>query len=122
VSFTLVSQTVEGLMGIAPDAPNHALATVSRLPKDIGWLQVADVPIGSDRVTVRHDGLTGSTLTNQSATTSYDWEARFVGRHRLLRVNGTLTTGRTKVVDGITYTYAAVRVKPGSTATVRVGP
>jgi len=120
VSFTLVSQTIEGLMGIAPDAPNHALATVSRLPADIGWLQAADVPIGSDRVTVRHDGPTGSTLTNQSATTGYDWEARFVGRHRHLRVNGKLTAAKTKVVDGITYTYAAVRVKPGTTATVRV--
>jgi len=120
VSFTLVSQTVEGLMGVAPDAPNHALATVSRLPQDIGWLQVADIPIGADRVTVRHDGLTGSTLTNQSTTTGYDWEARFVGQHRLLSVNGAPTTGKTKVVDGITYTYAAVRVRPGGTATVRV--
>ena len=122
VSFTLVSQTIEGLMGIAPDAPNHALSTVSRLPSDIGWLEAADVPVGSDRVTVRHDGATGSTLTNRSATTSFDWEARFVGRHRLLRVDGTLTKARTKVVDGVTYTYAAVRVKPGRAATVRVVP
>ncbi|MEU7856379.1 hypothetical protein [Nonomuraea sp. NPDC049141] len=27
VSFTLVSQTVEGLMGIQPDAPRHTVAT-----------------------------------------------------------------------------------------------
>ena len=122
VSFTLVSQTIEGLMGIAPDAPHHALATVSRLPSDIGWLQAADVPVGADRVTVRHDGATGSTLTNQSTTTAYDWEARFVGQHPLLRVDGVPTPGRTKIVDGITYTYAAVRVQPGRTATVRVVP
>jgi hypothetical protein len=80
------------------------------------------VPIGTDRVTVRHDGATGSTLTNQSATTAYDWEARFVGRHPLLRVNGALTPGRTKTIDGITYTYATVRVRPGKTATARVMP
>jgi hypothetical protein len=122
VSFTLVSQTIEGLMGIAPDASNHALATVSRLPTDIGWLEAADVPIGSDRVTVRHDGRTGSTLTNRSARTGYDWEARFVGPHRLLRVNGKLTLAKTKVIDGVTYTYAKVRVKPGKAATVRVLP
>jgi len=122
VSFTLVSQTIEGLLGITPDAPHHALTTVSHLPSEIGWLQAADVPIGTDRVTVRHDGATGSTLTNQSATTAYDWEARFVGRHPLLRVNGALTPGRTKTIDGTTYTYATVRVRPGKTATARVMP
>lgn len=120
VSFTLVSQTIEGLMGIAPDAPRHALATVSRLPSDIGWLEAADVPIGSDRVTVRHDGATGSTLTNRSSNCAYEWEARFVGQHRHLRVNGKVTKAATKVVDGITYTYAKVKVKPGKTATVKV--
>lgn len=46
VSFTLVSQTVEGLMGIEPDMPKRTVATQSRLPADIGWLGAADVPVG----------------------------------------------------------------------------
>lgn len=120
VSFTLVSQTIEGLMGIAPDAPRHALSTLSRLPADIGWLEAADVPIGADRVTVRHDGSTGSTLTNKSSRERYTWEARFVGSHRHLRVDGKVTKAKTKVVDGVTYTYTTVTVKPGKTASVKV--
>jgi hypothetical protein len=38
----------------------------------------------------------------------------------MLRVNGKVQQARTKVIDGVTYTYANVQVKPGRTASVRV--
>ncbi len=120
VPFTLVSQTVEGLMGVTPDAPARTVTTLSRLPGAIGWLQVADIPVGPDSVTVRHDGQTSSKLTNRSSSSAYTWEARFLGQHPRLEVNGVAQPGRTKVVDGVTYTYAPVTVTPGATATVRV--
>ncbi len=117
VPFTLVSQVVEGLMGITPDAPNRSVATLSRLPGAIGWLQVADVPVGSGTVTVRHDGRTSSALTSSE---SFTWEARFLGQHPRLEVNGSPQQGRIKTIDGVTYTYATVAVAPGTTATVRI--
>jgi len=120
VSFTLVGQTVQGLMGITPDAPNHKVTTQSRLPSGMKWLQAADVPIGTGTVTVRHDGATKTTLTNNARKTAYSWEARFPGVHKKITVNGVPQHVRTKAVDGVKYTYATPTVRAGATAVVQV--
>ncbi|WP_327085172.1 hypothetical protein OIE66_22740 [Nonomuraea sp. NBC_01738] len=78
VSFTLVSQVVEGLLGLRPDAPAGAVTTRSHLPGDIGWAEVSGIPVGNGTITVRHDGPDRSTLTNTGAT-PVRWEARFAG-------------------------------------------
>ncbi|MEU0567366.1 hypothetical protein ABZ297_18555 [Nonomuraea sp. NPDC005983] len=119
VSFTLVSQTVEGLMGIQPDVPRRTVATLSRLPADIGWLQVDDVPVGDGTVSVRHDGQTSTTFTNGSDELRF-WEARFLGEHRWLEVNGHRAAGHPKVIDGVRYTVAVVPVRGGQTATAKI--
>ncbi|MFK4107005.1 hypothetical protein ACI2L1_44640 [Streptomyces sp. NPDC019531] len=120
VSFTLVSQTVEGLMGIAPDAADHKVTTQSQLPSGMKWLQAADVPVGTSTITVRHDGTTKTTLTNNARTGAYRWEARFPGAHKTIKVNGVPQHTRTKTVDGVTYTYATPTVRAGATVVVRV--
>jgi hypothetical protein len=120
VSFTLVSQTIQGLMGIAPDAAARTVTTQSRLPSGMKWLQAADVPIGKDTVTVRHDGTTKTTLTNNARHGSYRWEARFPGVHKKIKVNGVPQHVRTKKVNGVTYTYATPTVKAGATVVVQV--
>ncbi|MFE6056979.1 RICIN domain-containing protein [Kitasatospora sp. NPDC056446] len=117
VPFTLLSQTVQGLLGVEPDAASGTLATTSRLPAAMGWLQVADIPFGSGTVTVRHDGGQRSTVTN-TGTADLTWEARFPGEHTRVTVDGRPREARTKAVDGVTYTYATVRLAPGRSATV----
>ncbi|MGW7260858.1 hypothetical protein [Streptomyces sp. NPDC054834] len=120
VSFTLVSQTVEGLMGIAPDAADLKVTTQSRLPSGMKWLQAADVPVGTGTITVRHDGMTRTTLTNNARKGAYRWEARFPGVHKKIKVNGVPQRVRTKTVGGVTYTYATPTVRSGATTVVQV--
>ena len=120
VSFTLVSQTIEGLMGITPNAADHQVTTQSRLPSGMKWLQAADVPIGTGTVTVRHDGATKTTLTNNSRHGAYTWEARFPGAHKKITVDGVPQHARTKTVNGVTYTYATPTVRAGATTVVQV--
>lgn len=119
VSFTLVSQTVEGLMGIQPDAPRRTVATQSRLPGDIDWLEVTDVPVGSSTIGVRHDGQTATTFTNGSDDVLF-WEARFLGEHDWLEVNGHRFPGMPRTIDGVPYTVAVVPVPAGHNASVKV--
>lgn len=119
VPFTLVSQTVEGLMGIQPDAPRRTVATQSRLPGDIAWLQSAGIPVGDGTVTVRHDGQNSTTFTNDTGGL-YFWEARFPGGHRWLTVDGHRLPGVQKVIDGVTYTVALLPVPDGRTVTAAV--
>ncbi|MFF7994542.1 RICIN domain-containing protein [Kitasatospora xanthocidica] len=119
VPFTLLAQTVQGLLGVEPDAAAGALATTSRLPASMGWLQVASIPVGGGTVTVRHDGERSSTLTNTGSGT-LTWEARFRGEHPRLTVDGAPREVRTRTVDGVTYTYATVTLAPGRSATAAV--
>lgn len=121
VSFTLLAQTVEGLLGVTPDAPAHRLTTTSRLPSGMDWLGIDDLRAGRSGFSLRHDGDRASTLTNASGGERWTWEARFPGTWNSLEVNGTRVPVRTKVVDGVTYTYATPSVAPGRTVTVRVG-
>ncbi|MEU3572228.1 RICIN domain-containing protein [Kitasatospora sp. NPDC036755] len=119
VPFTLLSQTVQGLLGVTPDAAGHALATTPRLPASMGWLQVAGIPVGGGTVTVRHDGARRSTVTN-TGTEPISWEARFPGAHAALTVDGEPREARTATVDGTTHTLTTVTLAPGRSATVAV--
>ncbi|MFE2415389.1 hypothetical protein [Streptomyces hokutonensis] len=121
MSFTLVSRTIQGLMGITPDAPDHNVTTRSQLPTGMKWLQAADVPLGTGTVTVRHDGAAKTTLTNNSRKDSYSWEARFPGVHKKIKVNGVAQRVRVKTVHGVTCTYATPTVRAGATTVVQVG-
>ncbi|RKE17402.1 hypothetical protein [Streptomyces sp. TLI_171] len=121
VSFTLVGQTVEGLLGVEPDAPAHTLATAPHLPTGTDWLQIDDLTVGGTTFSLRHDGATGSTLTNTGGADTYRWEARIPGSHPTLVVNGGSRPAGTKTVDGAVYSYVTVEVSPGATATVRTG-
>ncbi|WP_326770796.1 hypothetical protein OG978_44730 (plasmid) [Streptomyces sp. NBC_01591] len=120
VSYTLLSQTVEGLMGVQPNAPGRALSTQSRMPAGMGWLQIKDIKIGGNTFTLRHDGATKSTLTNATGSARYKWEARFPGSHSTIKVNGVPQAVKKKTVNGKTCTYAKVSVAPGQKVTVQV--
>ncbi|MFF4381634.1 RICIN domain-containing protein [Kitasatospora sp. NPDC001547] len=119
VPFTLLAQTVQGLLGVTPDAAGRALATTSRLPASMGWLQVAGIPVGTGTVTVRHDGALRSTVTN-TGTEPLTWEARFPGRHAGLTVDGEQREVRTTTVDGLAHTSTTVTIAPGRSATAAV--
>ncbi|MFE9424869.1 RICIN domain-containing protein [Kitasatospora sp. NPDC006697] len=119
VSYTLLSQTVQGLLGLQPDAAGHALATTAQLPTGVGYLQLSSIPVGASTVTLRHDGTTRSTLTNTAGAT-LSWTARFPGSHTGITVNGVARPVTTATIDGAAFTTATVSVTAGQTATVQV--
>lgn len=82
VSFTLVAQTVEGLLGVHPDALDGGVTTRSQLPSTIAWLQGDNIPAGANRVSVRQHGLTSSTLSNTAGPATVRRTATFAGSHR----------------------------------------
>ncbi|AUH39994.1 hypothetical protein [Streptomyces sp. CMB-StM0423] len=121
VSFTLLSQTVEGLMGVEPDAPATSLSTLSGLPSGMDWLQIEEVSVGGNTFTLRHDAASRSTLTNDTGSATYTWEARFPGKHSTVEVDGKKRPAKTGTAGGETYSYVEVSVAPGRTVTVDAG-
>ncbi|MCR8644798.1 NPCBM/NEW2 domain-containing protein [Paenibacillus sp. N1-5-1-14] len=119
VSFMIVSNTINGLMGVRPDAPNHTVYTVPRLVNDVPWVQADHVRIGGNDLTVRHDGNNKTTLKN-NAGESMTWEAQFYGNYNELIVNGNRVPASHKDLNGKAISYVSVPVQSGSEAIVKV--
>ncbi|MFH0270413.1 hypothetical protein [Vibrio jasicida] len=118
ISFTFISNTIEGLMGIKPDAANHRVVTASHLTDDIDWLQVEQLPMGEHELTLRHDGLERSTLTNTSEE-NLEWEAWFYGDYPTLIVDEQSVSAKHKYVNGQKVSYVIVTLTANSSVEVR---
>ncbi|MDD4645153.1 MAG: hypothetical protein PHY99_04115 [Bacteroidales bacterium] len=66
VSFAAIEAYAMGLMGIEADAETRSIVTKPRLTSDTGWAELKDIPVFDGTVTIRHDGLTHSTFTNNT--------------------------------------------------------
>lgn len=121
ISFTLVSQTVEGMMGVEPDAAAHRVATLPRLPATIDWVAIEQLPVGAHRLSLRHEGVTASELGNKGPRALF-WEARFPGNHGFLLVDGKLRKARSLRLNGVIVSAVEVTVPPGGRVTVSTTP
>ena len=105
-------------MGIKPDAANHRVVTASHLTTDIDWLQVEQLPMGEHELTLRHDGLERSMLTNTSEQ-NLEWEAWFYGDYPTLTVDGQSVPAEHKLVNGQRVSYVTVTLAANSSSEVR---
>ena len=65
-AFAAIGSIGTGLMGIQPDAPRSIVQTRPRLPKDLAWVRLADIPVGLNRISVEHRGLAETRFTNHA--------------------------------------------------------
>jgi hypothetical protein len=121
VAYMCVYNTVGGLLGVRADAPNNKFFTIPRLTKAVPWVQAEHIPVGSNDVTVRHDGTTSTTATNNSAN-PITWEAQFYGTHAALIVGGVSTPAQQKQLNGTTISFITVPLSNNTPVTVTVPP
>ena len=119
VAFLIVSNTVTGTLGVSADAPQRRVFTVPRLAAEIPWVQVDNIPVGKNTVTIRHDGNDKSSLRNVSGQT-ITWQAEFYGYAENLLVNGKSKPAKTRDLNGRTVAGCEVVLKAGESATVEV--
>jgi hypothetical protein len=117
LSFTFISNTIEGLMGIKPNASEDRIITASHLTNDIEWLEAKHLIMGEHELTVRHEGVNKTSLTNNS-TQSLEWEAWFYGEYPSLIVDGQSTTASHKQINGQLVSYVIVNVEGQQQRTV----
>jgi hypothetical protein len=117
VSYLIINNTIQGLMGIRPDAPNNTFYTLPKLSYEVPWIEAEHVPIGNTDLTIRHDGTTKTTVTNNSGD-DMTWEAQFYGEYNTISVDGTPAAVNTKSEWGKTVSYVAVPIAVGETVVV----
>jgi len=115
ISFVLVSNIVEGLMGVEPDAPEQKLASIPRLPAAIPDLTVKNIRIGYAFFTLSHSGSKKSVLNYQSGEINFTWEVRFYGEYPVIRVNGKAKQAQHKEQNGVKISYITEEIKVGET-------
>ncbi len=132
VAFTRIGDIVRDAFGIGLEfnPPQNStrqggwvevtLQTMSGLGTNVDWAELRNLPIRDNRVTIRHDGMTKTTLTNQSGP-ALIWFAKFIGRHPKALVNGRPFNAKIELDDlGRYISTVRVIMGAGGTATVEV--
>ncbi len=121
VSFLIISNTVAGLMGVRPDAPAQTVFTIPRLVREIPWVDVDHIPFGTNDIRVRHDGLTKTTLTNNSGP-DIQWVAEFEGNYDELLLDGVPVPAQSGTLNGRPISSITLSVTEQATRVVEVPP
>lgn len=121
ISFTFVSSTIAGMMGVEPIAADHFVATASRLPEEVGYAKADYIQVGEHELSLEHDGLTKSVMTN-TAEHDLTWEARFYGDYPCVKLDGKLLDAQQKQINGVTVSYVVVPVEANETVTATAIP
>ncbi|MDZ7647958.1 MAG: hypothetical protein U5K54_12715 [Cytophagales bacterium] len=116
-SFTIIEHITRGLMGIEAEASANKVSTISRLDSENDWAEMDDVPILSNKISVKHVGLDKTIFTNKEGP-SLMWTARMPGDHKYIFVNGINRKAFQGDDHGRIYSFYNVEVKAGSTVTV----
>lgn len=117
VSFVLVSNLVQDLMGLAPNAAAGTISTCSHLPDAVPDLEISNLVFGTYSIRVQHIGRSKTILSNLSATQPLVWSAHFPGLHPTLKVDGKIVLGSLIDDRGLRLTAVDLTVPPGATIT-----
>jgi len=75
-AFAAIGSIGAGLMGIEPDAPRSTIGTLPRLPKNLEWVRLANLPVAANQISVEHRGNAETRFTNQAGD-AIVWKAAF---------------------------------------------
>jgi hypothetical protein len=133
VSYTTVASVINGLMGIELEIfpPEMALTmgyyvdkyvtTYPRLTDHTRWAEVENLSVRKNSISVRHEGLAKTTLTNTSGP-SFIWKARFPGSFEELLIDGVATQATQEKLFAVDQqtSWVTLTVGPGESFTVSV--
>ena len=110
ISFTFVSQTVEGLMGIRTNAQRKAFSTCPHFPPDIQNVYIEDILFGGFCVDIELSK-ESCALTNKSDKT-LSWNCCFEGIYESMKVGKNRVKAKSRVDNGVTLSYVTAEVLP----------
>lgn len=112
ISFTFVSHTIEGMMGVEPDARVNFIATAPRLPEEVEDVTARYITIGDMDIDLTHEGNQYTTIRNRSEK-ELTWEARFYGTFAQILMGDEVLEAQQKDINGETVSYVTVTVGAG---------
>ncbi len=120
-SFTVIEHLTRGLMGVDVNAMTNTFSTLSRLEDKEDWAELKNIPLLSNKITVRHYGKSKTIATNVSGE-SIKWSAQLPGSHEFLYINGRKTVCSSKDTKGLPYSHSLTMLNKGDEVTVSIEP
>jgi tetratricopeptide (TPR) repeat protein len=118
VSYVLLQNIVQDLLGLVPNAAENRVTTFSHLPKAVAELGIQRIKIGRSIISVQHQAQHTTSVHYQSGQGVLTWQAQFPGVHTAVEVNGEKQAAQLVEQAGIQYTSCTIRLKPGDAFTV----
>lgn len=118
VSFVLISNVIENLLGVQPNAAKNKIITLSHLPSEIEFLGAKNIAIGTSKVEIKHTSTNTSLLNYNRGNEELTWEARFPGDFDKLYLNGKKVSCKKSYDNGLEYSYLEIKLNTGDSVTI----
>lgn len=112
ISFTFISQVIEGLMGIKVHADQSIISTCPHFSDDIDDIQISDLKFGNIAVDVSLER-EKAVFSNKSESVVY-YKCRFAADKDCFYVNGEKIKAEKETENGVNISYVCVEIQPGS--------
>lgn len=99
ISFTFVSQVVEGMMGVRPNAPDGALLTCPELPRDIEDIKLYDLKFGDYSVDIELEK--DKAVLKNNGVKPLVWHCCFYKNNKKILHSVTVNAGENKVMKNL---------------------
>jgi len=120
-SFTIIEHLTRGLMGIDVDAGSATFSTLPQLENQEDWAEMKNIPILSNKVSVKHQGSSTSIAANLEGPV-LKWTAQLFGDHEFLYVNGSKTKSQQIKSNGKLISYCEVHLNEFEEIVVSTAP
>lgn len=122
ISFVFVTNVVEQLAGLIPNAIENKISTTSHLPHEIEDIKINYARLGDKLISVSHTKKELTSLTYEKGSEPILWEANFPGKYKHLYVDGNRIRSKYKNDNGIICSYCQLKLHPGDQKQVSVYP
>lgn len=118
ISFTFISQVVEGILGIKVNADKQFISTCPHFPNDIDDVQLSDLKFGENAVDIILEK--NKADLNNKSNHSVHYKCRFADDKDYFYVNGEKVKAEKEIENGVNLSYVDVEVQPNSKVTIEV--
>jgi len=120
VSYSVINSIVTGMLGVNPDSTKKVIATVPRLTPEIQWIEVDNIPVFGNEISIKAIENKEVTFANKIGETVC-WKAAFLGDINELLVDEVKVKTQGEVrLDGNLYSYVELSVQAQEQHIVKV--
>lgn len=120
VSYSVIGNIAQGMLGLSIDPIKREIETATRLTENTEWVQIDNIPVFNNEISIKSVKNKEITFINNNGSALY-WKAVFKGEVSELLVDGIVVKAQSEVnCHGSKYSYVLVPVQEKEQHVVKV--